>query len=103
MKLFQQRELKDAYLFAESGGQALHLCKSASFVTSAAPNCFKRSTHLAHLIDYDIDRLMATARRLGVRVVKVERPNKSGQHVDLCDKPLDRAIAECSALELPLA
>jgi hypothetical protein len=103
MKYFEQRELKAAFLFAEHGGQALHLCRTAQFVTKDSPNCFKKGRQFAHLIDHDVDRLMATARRLGVRVVKVERGGKVGQHVDLCGKPLERAIMESRTPELNLA
>jgi len=34
-------------------------------------------------------------RRLGVRVVKVSRVGCRGQHIDLCGKPLAKAIQEC--------
>lgn len=103
MTFFEQRDLKAAFLFAEQGGQALHLCRTKQLVTKDAPACFKRGPQFAHLIDHDVERLMATARRLGVRVVKVERGGRQGQHVDLCGRPLERAIAETRALELPLA
>jgi hypothetical protein len=103
VKFFEQRELKAAFLHAEQGGQALHLCRSAQFVGPSAPACFKRSKQFAHLIDHDVDRLMATARRLGVRVVKVERGGRPGQHVDLCGKPLERAITEAKTPELSFA
>jgi hypothetical protein len=39
----------------------------------------------------DKTRLIATAKRFGVRVIKVERDGQPGQHIDLCGKPLERA------------
>jgi hypothetical protein len=48
----------------------------------------------AHLFDQDADRCEATARRLGVRVVVVHGRGTEVQHVDLCGKPLARAMAE---------
>ena len=37
---------------------------------------------------------MATVRRLGVRVVAVDRAGQPEQHVDLVGRPLQRAKAE---------
>lgn len=102
MKYFEQRQIKEALAYAHAGGQAVHVCRSAQFVTMKAPAVFRRSAQFAHLFDEDVERLMKTARRLGVRIVKVERVNREGQHVDLCAKPLDRAIAECNTPELAL-
>lgn len=102
MKFFAQKDLKQAYLHAEAGGQSLHLCRSAQFVTSDAPACFKRSKQFAHLIDHDVDRLIATARRLGVRAIKVERGGRSGQHIDICLRPLEKALSECHQPEFNL-
>lgn len=82
MKIFLQRELRQAYEYAAGGGQALHVCQSRGFVMSDAPACFRRSAQFAHLFDQDHARLLETARRLGVRDI----------HVDLCGKPLERAI-----------
>ena len=63
------------------------------------PACFARSETFAHLLDYDHDRLVATARRLGVRVIKVDRQGRRGQHIDLCGRPLERAISEAEDTE----
>lgn len=103
VKLFQQRELKDAYAYARAGGQALHVISGTfAYLRNDTPAVFKNRKQIAHLIDNDVERLMATARRFGVRVIKVERAMREGQHIDLCGKPLDRAIAECQAMELAL-
>lgn len=99
MKIFQQRELREAIAYAAAGGQALHVCSSAQFVTAAAPGCFKRSKQFAHLLDQNAVRLVKTAKRLGVRVVVVERSAEPRQHVDLCGKPLERAITQAGADE----
>lgn len=91
---FEQNELLAAYDHAAAGGQALHLMSGRfAYIRSDTPSCFKGRAHLAHLFDQDRERLIATARRLGVRVIKVERPGARGQHIDLCGKPLERALA----------
>ena len=95
MRLFAERQLLQAYDYAQQGGQALHLFSDPG-VYPGYPNCFKRSREAAHLIDYNINRLIATARRLGVRVIKVGRKSQRGQHIDLCGKPLQRAKDEAS-------
>ena len=87
MKLFKHHELKDAYLFAEDGGQALLIAK-------------KRK--VAFLIDHDTGRLYSTARNLGVRSVEIQRGNMAGQQLELEGRPFDRAVNDCSALELDL-
>jgi hypothetical protein len=94
MKRFEQRDILRAYAHAAAGGQALHVCESRPFVTDSAPGCFRRSAQFAHLIDLDEKRLRDTARRLGVRVIRIERRGERAQHVDLCGKPLERALAQ---------
>ena len=95
MKLFAERQLIEAYTHAREGGQALHLFSDPG-IYPGCPNCFKRSRQAAHLFDYNIGRLIKTARRLGVRVIKIDRKGKRGQHIDLCGKPLQRARFEAS-------
>jgi hypothetical protein len=98
MKHFTDRQVEEAWAHAEAGGQALHthaiICDRAK-----APRCFVRAVDrgekIAHLFDMDEARLVATARRLGVNVVVVERPGRKGMHVDLCGAPLRKALAEC--------
>lgn len=103
MKRFATRELKAAYLYAEGGGQALHVISGTyAYLRPGAPAVFKNRTQIAHLIDYNTERLIQTARSLGVRVIKVERAQRTGQHIDLCGRPLARALERCRELELAL-
>lgn len=99
MKTFQCREVEEAIAHAGRGGQALHLHRVIPD-RRAAPRCFvaavDRGEDIAHLFDLDEVRLVATARRLGVRVVKIDRPGTARQHVDLCGGPLRKAIAEAA-------
>ena len=92
MKIFQQNEILAAYQHAAAGGQALHVCQAAPFVRVTAPQCFRRSSQFAHLFDQDHERLLKTAAALGIRRIVVEYPGTHRQHVDLCAKPLERAI-----------
>jgi hypothetical protein len=86
MRLFEMAQLKEAIKFAEEGGQALHLhtFNSGHFL-------FRRYPVISHLFDMDKDRLVETARSLGVNVIKIEREGERGQHIDLCAGPLERA------------
>jgi hypothetical protein len=76
-------------LYSKAGGQALHL---HNMVGPNAPGCFKRDVanggNVAHLFDMDKERLVKTARKLGVRVIHIDREGTDKQHIDLCGKPL---------------
>lgn len=100
MKIFLQREIREAYAHAAAGGQALHVCNSVGLVTTAAPAVFRRSSRFAHLFDQDYERLMATAKLLGVRVILPQDCGTHRQHVDLCGKPLLRAIDLAEEIQL---
>lgn len=91
MTLFPHSQLRDAFLFAETGNQALLLCKK-----------HRGHPQIAWLIDNDTDRLYATTRRLGIQHVRIHRGGMSGQHVVFEGRPLDRALAECAAMELAI-
>lgn len=86
-------ELKEAANHAAQGGQALHLHR---IVFDSSPLCFRRAVskgeYIAHLFDQNVVRLIATARRFGVRVLKLEKRDTGYQHIDLCGKPLQRAL-----------
>lgn len=90
MKKFEMKQVRDAYLFSDEGGQALHM-----HTLNKGHKLFERYPVIAHLMDMNKNRLISTARRLGVRVIKVEREGAQGQHIDLCGKPLERAIRLC--------
>lgn len=94
MKLFEERELRQADRWSQAGGQALHLFGHPGLYPGA-PGCFKRTTRAAHLFDQDADRLSETARRLGVRRIVISHRGTFRQHVDLCGRPLKKAMAEC--------
>lgn len=101
MKLFEEREIFEAYKFAGTGGQALHLFTFNLNVYPGAPACFKRlqpdgvPNQTGHLLDQDLKRLKETAQILGIRVIKIDREGMPSQHVDLCGRPLKRAIEIC--------
>jgi len=96
MGLFDEREIREAVQYAENGGQALH-CHQ--ILTPGAPGCFVRDVNagkdIGHLFDLDLERLEKTARRLGVRVIVIDRADTSRQHLDLCGRPMERAIEKC--------
>lgn len=93
MKRFEERQIKEAYEHAKQGGQALHMMGGRyAYLRPDTPSCFKGRREIAHLFDQSVGRLTATARKLGVRVIKVERLGTHAQHIDLCGKPLERAI-----------
>jgi hypothetical protein len=98
MKRFECLEIEEAVSHAADGGQALHLHRII-VDRRKAPRCFvaavDRGENIAHLFDQDEARLRATAKRLGVRVLVVERAGTPEQHIDLCGAPLRRALALC--------
>jgi hypothetical protein len=98
MKAFKTSEIDEALDYSRAGGQALHLHRIIVDYNKA-PKVFiaavRRGENIAHLFDSDYDRLEKTARRLGVRVIVVEREGTDRQHIDLCGKPLQRALALC--------
>lgn len=100
LRIFAEREIREAYAYAAQGGQALHLMGGRyAYLRDDTPACFKGRGELAHLFDQDRKRLEASARRLGVRVIRVERPGTPQQHIDLCGKPLERAKELAMQLE----
>src|SRR5688572_17704211 len=86
MKRFEMMQQREAVSHSLRGGQALHV-----HTFNAGHPLFKRYPVIAHLFDQDKSRLIATARKLGVRVIKVEYEGESAQHIDLCGKPFERA------------
>lgn len=97
MKLFQERQIRKAYEFAVAGEQALHVFSDPGLYPRA-PAVFKKSKQAAHLFDQNMIRLTVTAKQLGVRVIKVSCEGTKKQHVDLCGKPLKRAIELCDQI-----
>lgn len=93
MKIFEERQIREAYAHAQEGGQALHLMAGRyAYLRDDTPSCFKGRRQIAHLFDQDKERLTRTAKRFGVRVILVEREGTHQQHIDLCGKPLERAM-----------
>jgi hypothetical protein len=91
---FDEREIREAIAYSLAGGQSLHLMSGRyAYLRADTPSCFKGRTQIAHLFDQNAARLIATAKKLGVRVIKVERLSTPRQHIDLCGKPLSRALA----------
>ena len=102
MTVFQQRRLHEAFAFAAAGGQALHLIDGRfAYLRRDTPQVFKNRAQLAHLFDQNKERLVATAKKLGVQVIRVEYPDHLRQHIDLCAGPLRRALQLCETLPAP--
>src|SRR3990172_9962110 len=104
MKRFEMKQIFEAKAYSKQGGQALHIHNM-----NIGHPMFKRYPVIAHLFDADKTRLIATAKRLGVRVIKIGREGEDGQHIDLCGKPFERACKEAvehgvqpTGLESPL-
>lgn len=104
MRHFTQWLVEEAQAYAAEGGQALHTHRII-VNWEKAPGCFKREVNagrdIAHLFDQDEQRLRATARKLGVSVIVVERRGRPGQHIDLCGGPLRKALALCEKQGVP--
>ena len=89
MTLFRHPDLKAAYQHVADGGQAVYLRR-------------KRDGEFQDgwLIDAEITRLFATAKRLGVRRPRVLRAGREGQLIDLNPVQLTRAYLECATPEM---
>lgn len=98
MRRFECREIAEALAYSAAGGQALHLHRII-VDPDRAPRCFVRAVengeYIAHLFDRHTQRLKDTARRLGVRVIYIDKAGTPGQHIDLCGAPLRKAVALC--------
>lgn len=94
MRKFTVRQIREALIYAAQGGQALHLHR---FVFPNSPGVFRNAVakgqDVAHLFDTDYERLVDTAKALGVRTIVVERRDTVRQHIDLCCGPLKKALA----------
>ena len=105
MKLFQSKELLEAYKHVAEGGQALHVWGGEAVenwkkIEKRMPKVFRDAKEWGHLMDLDKERLIATAKRLGVNVIVVAQEGRRSQHIDLCGKPLERAKEECKEGDL---
>lgn len=100
MKRFEHREVFEAIKYAEDGGQALHVWEPNGYTEPNMPICFRRTNRKtwAHLIDYNKERLIKSAKSFGVRIIKVSKEGVRGQHIDLCGKPLLKAMELCKTL-----
>jgi hypothetical protein len=84
--------------FLRAGGRALEQWDKSYTYGPRAPACFV-GKDFVKLYDQDEVRLIATARELGVRVVKVDRPGQIHQHIDLVGGPMRKALARAIRLE----
>jgi hypothetical protein len=97
MKLFNYRDRQGYVAYAASGGQSLSLWPgSIADAIPTAPKCFKGLEEFGKIHDQDAARLTATAKRLGIRVVYIDRRGTPEQHIDLCRGPLEKAKAEAA-------
>lgn len=87
--------IKEAEAYAATGGQALHVWDPGPDGWPGAPQVFLQNRPWAHLFDNDVERLKATCKKLGVRVLAVGREGRRGQHIDLCAGPLRKAMGMC--------
>lgn len=102
MMPFGTMEVEEAVAHAVAGGQALHLHRIIPD-RATAPRCFvqavDRGEPIAHLFDQDRERLITTARMLGVKVIYIDRANTPNQHIDLCGGPLLRLLARIKKVD----
>lgn len=83
-------------MWADLGGIAIHtMDESFAHLRKDTPSCFKGRGDIAHMFDQNKARLTTNAKKLGVRVIKIEREGQEGQHIDLCGSPLNKALAKC--------
>lgn len=92
-KIFQIRELCEAYAFAGSGGIAIHLMGTITGDRfKNAPRVF-RGKEFAHLFGPNLETLISAARSIGCKpewIQKSEDPKR--RHFDLVGAKLQRAL-----------
>jgi hypothetical protein len=92
-RIFTQSQVLAAREHAMHGGQAIHLHRMLGL---NPPQCFARDVRagkdIAHVFDQNTARLIATAKKMGVRVILVDRLNSAHQHIDMCGKPLEKLL-----------
>lgn len=86
--------LKPALDHAAAGGQALHTWDD--YTPTPTPHGVHHGDPWGHLIDQDAARLKRTAKRLGVRHIRIHRKGEPSQHIPLFGLPLDLAFAEAT-------
>jgi len=97
MKHYCRRsELRLAMDEAARGGQALF---THVWTSDSGPRAFRGTKLIGKLFDQNAVRLRETALALGVGRLKICRPGERGQHIDLVDAPLSRAIEMCREAE----
>jgi hypothetical protein len=90
----ERRDLKRALNDSAAGGQALF---THAWGLSIGPACFHGAQVIGKIFDQDARRLADTARALGVRIIKIDRPGEPEQHIDLVGAPLHRALTLAKA------
>lgn len=87
------REYRAALAVVAAGEQALFIHPWGG---PSRIRCFNGVREIGKLFDQDKARLVATAKRLGVRKVVIDREDLPEQHVDLVAGPLRKARTESS-------
>lgn len=95
LRLFRSNEYLAALRYVAEGGQALHVwrppLRDGKIRWPGAPRVFLRHREWAHLFDQNKERLIETAKKLGVNVIYIHKENTIKQHIDLCGCPLEKA------------
>jgi hypothetical protein len=96
MKVFDFFYVEEAIQYAGEGKVALHL---HNVVFDESPLCFRmavraRKEPIGHLFDQNKARLVSTAKRLGVKVIFIDKEDTKDQHIDLCAGPLKKLLLE---------
>ena len=95
MAVYEERkDYQQALADSANGKQSLFL--HIWYGDKRAPICFRGTNKIGKLFDQNRERLIATAKRFGVRVIKVDHDGDAYQHIDLIGAPLKRAIEELS-------
>lgn len=98
LPLHRFENIREAMDYAEAGGLALHVWQpprrdgESTWPGERVPRCFRRSRRWAHLFCRNETRLVDFALSVGVKRLRVGKRGERGQHVDLCGRPLERAV-----------
>lgn len=90
MKFFEFGQIREALEYSQKVSVHLH-----DVVFDNSPLCFRAAVNrrkecIAHVFCKDADLLRKMARKLGIKVIYIDKEGNYNQHLDLCGVPLKK-------------
>lgn len=91
LKTFEYRDFENIVKHTEAGGLAFSVWPGSYADHDKAPRCFRGLAEYGKVYGKDAFDLEALAKKLGVKVVVIDRRGQVNQHIDICRGPFERA------------